>query len=120
MRKEYSLPVKIRLARVGRNKIAKYRIVAADSRMSRDGRFIELIGTYDPQTNPKSFEYKLDRLSYWIKCGAQPTVTVKNLLRQDRFFEKVEAMEKGIAVESSNIERKPERKRKAKPKPQKS
>lgn len=79
------MPVKIRLARMGRSKIAKYRIVAADSRMRRDGRFLEAVGTYDPQANPKKFEFNAERMNHWIKNGAQPTVTVKNLLRQDRF-----------------------------------
>lgn len=108
------MPVKIRLARVGRKKISKYRVVAADSRVSRDGEFLETIGFYDPQTTPKSFEFKTDRVAYWIKNGAIPTLTVKNLLKQDRFFEKMEGLEKGIAEESLNIERKAERKRKPK------
>lgn len=114
------MPVKIRLARMGRTKIAKYRIVAADSRMKRDGRFLETIGTYDPQANPKLFDFKADRVAYWISNGAQPTVTVKNLLQQDRFFEKMEGLEKGLTSEQLGIERKPERKRKPKPKKQKS
>jgi small subunit ribosomal protein S16 len=113
------LPVKIRLARVGRNKIAKYRIVAADSRMKRDGRFLETIGFYDPQKEPKVYNYKADRIAYWLKSGAQPTETVSNLLRQDRFAEKMEALEKGLSPETLNIERKTERKRKRKPKPEK-
>ncbi len=113
------MPVKIRLARVGRNKIVKYRIVAADSRMKRDGRFLETVGFYDPQTNPKTFNYKSDRVSYWLKNGAQPTLTVKNLLRQDQFFEKMEGAEKGLTPEQMNITRKAERKRKPKPKPKK-
>lgn len=110
------MPVKIRLARTGRNKIATYRIVATDSRMKRDGRFLETVGHYNPQSNPKQFDYKLDRVAYWIKCGAQPTETVANLLRQDRFFEKVEGIEKGLTPEQLNLERRPERKRKPKPK----
>ena len=112
------MPVKIRLARVGRSKIAKYRVVAADSRMRRDGRFLENLGTYDPQAEPKKFEFKLERVAYWLKQGAQPTLTVKNLLRQDKFYDRVEGLEKGIPAESLNIEREPERKRKAKPKKQ--
>lgn len=114
------MPVKIRLARVGRNKIAKYRVVAADSRMRRDGRFLETIGNYDPQANPKKFEFDAERVAYWLKVGAQPTVTVKNLLTQDRFFEKMEGLEKGLTAEQMNLTRKPERKRKPKAKKQKS
>jgi len=108
------LAVKIRLARTGRKKIATYRVVAADSRTQRDGRFLETIGFYDPQTNPKTFEFKTDRVAYWIRQGAIPTLTVKNLLRQDRFYEKAAELDKGTALESIAIERKPERKRKPK------
>lgn len=113
------MPVKIRLARVGRNKIAKYRIVVADSRSRRDGLFLETVGTYDPQTEPKTYRYEFDRVAYWIKNGAQPTLTVKNLLRQDQFFAKLEGSQKGLTPEQMNIERKPERKRKPKPKKEK-
>lgn len=113
------MPVKIRLARTGRKKIVRYRVVVADSRMKRDGRFIENIGTYDPQANPKKFDFKTDRVAYWLKQGAQPSETVANLLRQDRFTEKQEAVVKGLALESANIERLPERKRKPKPKREK-
>lgn len=114
------MPVKIRLARVGRNKIAKYRVVAADSRSPRDGRFLETIGNYDPMANPKKFEFDAERVAYWLKVGAQPTVTVKNLLKQDRFFEKMEGAEKGLTAEQLNLSRKPERTRKPKAKKQKS
>jgi small subunit ribosomal protein S16 len=108
------LAVKIRLARTGRKKISKYRVVAADSRTQRDGKFLETVGFYDPQANPKTFQFKTDRVAYWIKQGATPTLTVKNLLKQDRFYEKAEGLEKGLAPEEMNIERKPERKRKPK------
>ncbi|KMQ49899.1 30S ribosomal protein S16p [Chitinispirillum alkaliphilum] len=114
------MPVKIRLARVGRKKLAKYRVVAADSRMRRDGRFIETVGFYDPQSEPKVFEFKTERLAYWLNQGAQPTLTVKNLLKQDRMSEKLEGLEKGLSAESLNVERKPERKRKPKTQKQKS
>ncbi|MBN1602681.1 MAG: 30S ribosomal protein S16 [Chitinispirillaceae bacterium] len=113
------MPVKIRLARVGRKKVVQYRVVAADSRMRRDGRFLETIGFYDPQTTPKTFTFNTDRVTYWIKNGAQPTVTVKNLLDQDRFFEKMEGAEKGLSPEQMSLERLPERKRKPKPKKEK-
>ena len=113
------MSVKIRLARTGRKKIVRYRIVVADSRMKRDGRFLENIGTYDPQAVPKKFQFKLDRVAYWIKQGAEVTETVANLLKQDRSYEKIEALAKGVPVESMNLERRPERKRKPKPKPEK-
>jgi len=106
------LPVKIRLARGGRKKIDRYRIVAADSRNKRDGRFLENLGSYNPQAQPKEFTINTERVAYWINKGAQPTETVKNLLREDRFAEKAEAIEKG--VDPASIERKAERKRKPK------
>jgi small subunit ribosomal protein S16 len=110
------LAVKIRLARTGRKKIARYRIVAADSRSRRDGRFLEMLGSYNPQAEPKEFSVKLERVAYWLKQGATPSLTVKNLLKQDRYAEKLEGIEKGIAEDQINVERKPERKRKPKPK----
>jgi small subunit ribosomal protein S16 len=108
------LAVKIRLARTGRNKIATYRIVAADSRTQRDGKFLETIGFYDPQAEPKVFQFKTDRVAYWLKQGATPTLTVKNLLRQDNFSAKMEQLDKGTELENISAARKPERKRKAK------
>jgi small subunit ribosomal protein S16 len=108
------LPVKIRLARAGRKKLDRYRIVAADSRMKRDGRFLETLGIYNPQAEPKEFSIKAERVAYWISQGAQPTLTVKNLLRQDNFGEKMEAIGKGLDVATVNVERKAERKRKPK------
>lgn len=110
------MPVKIRLSRVGRKKIAKYRIVIADSRTKRDGRFIEIVGFYDPQTNPKTFNFKDERVAYWLEKGAQPTETVRNLLRQDQFFLKLEGLKKGLSADQLNITRLPERKRKPKTK----
>ena len=104
---------------MGRKKIAKYRIVAADSRTQRDGRFLETIGFYDPQATPKVFNFKTERVDYWIKQGAVPTLTVTNLLKQDRYSEKVEGLAKGLTEETLNVERRPERKRKAKPHKQK-
>ncbi|MBD3422655.1 MAG: 30S ribosomal protein S16 [Chitinivibrionales bacterium] len=108
------MAVKIRLARTGRKKLCRYRVVAADSRMRRDGRCLETLGTYNPQADPKEFTIKTDKVAYWINKGAQPTETVHNLLKQDRFFEKVEALGKGLDAETLNVERKPERKRKPK------
>lgn len=102
---------------MGRKKIVRYRVVVADSRMPRDGRFLENIGIYDPQASPKKFEFKLDRFAYWLNQGAEPSETIANLLKQDRTLEKIEAVSKGLAPEA--IERLPERKRKAKPKPEK-
>ena len=72
--------VKLRLRRMGRKKMPIYKIVAADSRAPRDGRFIESVGIYNPNDNPVSIDLNEDRVFYWLKSGAQPTFTVKNLL----------------------------------------
>jgi small subunit ribosomal protein S16 len=74
--------VKIRLRRMGAKKAPFYRIVVADSRYPRDGRFIEEIGTYDPLAEPAAVKVDAERAQAWIKTGAQPTETVKNLLKK--------------------------------------
>ncbi len=74
------MAVKIRLARRGRKKAAMFDIVIADSRAPRDGRFIEKIGTYNPQTNPASINFDGDKAFDWIMKGAQPTDTVRAML----------------------------------------
>ena len=74
--------VKIRLRRMGAKKAPYYRIVVADSHFPRDGRFIEEIGTYNPLTEPAEIKVDSDRALAWIKNGAQPTDTVKNLLKR--------------------------------------
>ncbi|WP_251449024.1 30S ribosomal protein S16 [Vermiculatibacterium agrestimuris] len=74
--------VKIRLRRMGAKKAPFYRIVVADSRYPRDGRFIEEIGTYDPTADPAQLKVDAERAQAWIKTGAQPTETVKALLKK--------------------------------------
>ena len=74
--------VKIRLRRMGAKKTPFYRIVVADSRYPRDGRFIEEIGTYNPLTEPASINVNADRAQEWIKTGAQPTDTVRGILKK--------------------------------------
>ena len=74
--------VKIRLRRMGAKKNPFYRIVVADSRSPRDGRFIEEIGLYDPLAEPAKLEVNGERAKYWVANGAQPTETVKALLRK--------------------------------------
>ncbi|WP_295616307.1 30S ribosomal protein S16 [uncultured Intestinimonas sp.] len=74
--------VKIRLRRMGAKKAPFYRIVVADSRYPRDGRFIEEIGYYDPTTDPAELKVDTERAQAWIKTGAQPTETVKALLKK--------------------------------------
>jgi small subunit ribosomal protein S16 len=73
--------VKIRLARFGSKKNPHYRIVVADSRSPRDGRNIETIGRYNPQTDPSTIEFKDERAKHWLSVGAQPTETVRKLLK---------------------------------------
>ena len=74
--------VKIRLRRMGAKKNPFYRIVVADSRYPRDGRFIEEIGTYNPLTNPSELKVDAEKAQQWIKDGAQPTDTVRALLKK--------------------------------------
>ena len=74
--------VKIRLRRMGAKKAPYYRIIVADSRSPRDGRCIEEIGTYDPLTEPATIAVDAEKAQQWIKNGAQPTATVKALLKK--------------------------------------
>ena len=74
--------VKIRLRRMGAKKNPYYRVVVADSKSPRDGRFIEEIGTYNPVTQPSEIKIDMERAEYWIKNGAQPTDTVRALLKK--------------------------------------
>lgn len=74
------MATKIRLQRHGRKDYAYYQIVIADSRAPRDGKFIERIGTYNPNTNPATVDIKFERALYWVQTGAQPTDTARNLL----------------------------------------
>mgnify|MGYP003574499734 CR=1 FL=1 len=74
--------VRIRLRRMGAKKKPFYRIVVADKRSPRDGRFIETIGTYDPLTEPATVEMKLDRAAHWLSVGAQPSDAVARLLKK--------------------------------------
>lgn len=75
--------VKIRLCRLGAKKAPFYRIVVADSRYPRDGRFIEMIGTYNPMTDPTTVNIDADKAKKWIANGAQLTDTVKDLLKKN-------------------------------------
>jgi small subunit ribosomal protein S16 len=79
------MAVRIRLARRGSKKRPFYWIVAAFSEAPRDGRFIEKIGTYNPLTDPADVQIRLERLQYWLESGAQPTDTVRSLIRKHGF-----------------------------------
>jgi len=74
--------IKLRLRRMGAKKRPSYRIVAADSRSPRDGRIIESLGHYDPLTQPATIKVNDDRVRYWLSVGAQPSDTVRDLLRR--------------------------------------
>ena len=76
------MAVHIRLRRTGRSKKPAYRVVVADARCARDGRFIEVIGHYNPLTNPATIAIELDKAEAWIKKGAQPSNTVRVLLQR--------------------------------------
>ena len=77
------MATKIRLQRHGRKNYAFYPIVVADSRAPRDGRFIERIGSYNPNTNPATISLNFDRALYWIQVGAEPTDTVRSILSKE-------------------------------------
>ncbi|WP_373598301.1 30S ribosomal protein S16 [Paraclostridium bifermentans] len=85
------MAVKIRLKRMGSNKKPFYRIVVADSRSPRDGKFIEEIGFYNPVVQPKQVKINDEKAVKWLGCGAQPTDTVKNLFAKNGVMEKFEA-----------------------------
>ncbi len=87
--------VKLRLARAGRKKVPVYRIVAADSRMARDGRFLEVLGQYAPKTQPATVTLKEARVMYWLKNGAKPTDTVRSILSRNGILLKWHLAKKG-------------------------
>ena len=76
------MAVKLRLKRMGAKQKPFYRIVAADSRSPRDGRFIETVGTYNPIKNPEEITVKEERVMYWLSMGAEPTETVRSLFKK--------------------------------------
>ena len=76
------MAVKVRLSRAGGKNRPFYRVVVADERAPRDGAFLELVGTYDPCTNPAQVVLKKDRIDYWMSKGARPTQTVSELLQR--------------------------------------
>ena len=79
-----NMAVTIRLTRAGGKKLPFYRVVAADTRSPRDGRFIEQLGVYDPLRDPEEFRVNEERLDHWLKVGALPSQTVSELLRRQR------------------------------------
>ncbi|MGA9521401.1 MAG: 30S ribosomal protein S16 [Myxococcaceae bacterium] len=76
------MAVVLRLARAGAKKAPYYHVVATDSRNPRDGKFIEAVGAYDPNLNPPKIAFNQDRLAYWLKIGARPSDTVRDLIKK--------------------------------------
>jgi small subunit ribosomal protein S16 len=91
--------IKIRLRRVGAKKQPYYRVVVADARSPRDGRFIENIGTYDPRQDPPAFTIKEDRAIHWLQNGAQPTEAVARMLNKLGTVQKMERVRAGEPLE---------------------
>ena len=89
------MAVKIRLKRMGAKKAPFYRIIVADARSPRDGRFIDTLGTYNPLTNPAEIKVKEEETLNWLTKGAQPTDTVKNILSKAGIMEKYHNMSQG-------------------------
>ena len=80
------MATKIRLQRHGKKGRPFYHVVVADSRAPRDGKFIERIGSYNPNTNPATVDLNFERALYWVECGAQPTDTVRNILSREGVY----------------------------------
>ena len=102
------MPVKIRLSKKGRKKLPYYHIVVADSRAPRDGKFVERIGLYNPQTNPATIELNFDRALDWLQKGAQPTDTCRAILSEQGVMMKkhlIEGAKKGaFSMEEAEYE----------------
>jgi small subunit ribosomal protein S16 len=89
---------------MGKKKQPIYKLVAADSRSPRNGKFLEAVGFYNPLTDPHTLDLKEDRIMYWLNVGAQPTHTVKSLLRQQGIILKKELISKGLDEEKVKSE----------------
>ena len=88
------MAVHLRLTRMGRHKRPFYRVVAVDSRSRRDGKYIEIVGTHDPLPDPAVTDLKSDRVLDWLQKGAQPSVTVRTLLRRSGIWKTFEESKK--------------------------
>lgn len=87
------MAVKIRLTRMGKHKRPFYRIVVADSRMPRDGRFIEILGTYDPLAKPAAVDIKTEKTVGWLKKGAQMTDTIRTIFKQSGLIQQFKGVQ---------------------------
>ncbi len=90
------MAVTIRLRREGTSKRPHYKIVVADQRFPRDGRFIEILGTYDPKVEGHNYQLDLARAEYWVSCGAQPSQTVGSIIRKAK--KAAEAAQNAVAA----------------------
>ena len=92
--------VRIRLRRIGLKGQPTYRIVAAEKEAPRDGRFLEILGVYNPRTNPATIKLHEDRIYHWMKNGAQPSESVEQIFKTAGLLERFERFKKGEAVET--------------------
>lgn len=92
--------VRIRLRRIGLKGQPTYRIVAADKEAPRDGRFLEILGVYNPRTNPATIKLNEDRIFHWMKNGAQPSESAAQVLKSAGTLERFERFKKGEALET--------------------
>jgi small subunit ribosomal protein S16 len=92
--------VRIRLRRVGLKGQPSYRVVAADKEMPRDGRFLEILGFYNPRTQPSTIHLKEDRVYHWMNNGAQPTESVEQIFKSAGVLDRFDRFKKGVAVEA--------------------
>ena len=92
--------VRIRLRRIGLKGQPTYRIVAADKEAPRDGRFLEILGVYNPRTNPATIKLNEDRIYHWMKNGAQPTESVEQIFKSAGILDRFDRFKKGEAVEA--------------------
>ncbi|MCX6826272.1 MAG: 30S ribosomal protein S16 [candidate division Zixibacteria bacterium] len=111
------MAARIRLRRLGAKKRPTFRFVVTDSRMPRDGRFIEILGSYNPIEKPATVKILEEKMTHWLNQGAIPSDTVMSLLKQVGFLKKYETMKKGgdisgITISETITERKKKRKSK--------
>lgn len=93
------MAVRLRLRRIGKKKQPFYRIVAIDSRVARDGKYIEKLGTYNPRTEPSEIVLDEERALYWLSTGAQPSDTVRNILSRRGLMLKLHLQKRGVSDE---------------------
>ncbi len=96
--------LRIRLARVGAKKQPSYRVVVADSRAPRDGRFVERIGFYNPRTDPPTVQIDEERALYWLSKGAQPTEVVAAMLKRQGTLDRLARLKQGEALQTGSQE----------------